>query len=83
MERARAKRRLFVGTYTEGTASEGIYVLAFDEGGRRLHIVNAGTHAPNPSYLVRRARRPARRRSSAEARRAPCTQPTSWPTAAA
>ena len=53
MERARAKRRLFVGTYTEGTASEGIYVLAFDEDGRRLHIVNAGTHAPNPSYLVR------------------------------
>ena len=53
MERARAKRRLFVGTYTEGTASEGIYVLAFDEGGRRLHIVNVGTHAPNPSYLVR------------------------------
>ena len=49
MERARAKRRLFVGTYTEGTASEGIYVLAFDEGGRCLNIVNAGTHAQNPS----------------------------------
>ena len=31
MQRARAERRLFVGTYTEGTASEGIYVLAFDE----------------------------------------------------
>lgn len=53
MQRARAKRRLFVGTYTEGTASEGIYVLAFDEDERRLHVVNAGTHAPNPSYLVR------------------------------
>ena len=53
MQRARAERRLFVGTYTEDTASEGIYVLAFDEDERRLHVVNAGTHAPNPSYLVR------------------------------
>ena len=65
MERARAKRRLFVGTYTEGTASEGIYVLAFDEGGRCLHIVNAGTHAPNPSYLVRA--QPTGERAGAEA----------------
>ena len=40
MQRARAERRLFVGTYTEDTASEGIYVLAFDEDERRLHAVS-------------------------------------------
>lgn len=53
MEQLPRSRRLFVGTYTDGGASEGIYVLAFNEFERSLRVEHAGTHAPNPSFLVR------------------------------
>ena len=53
MERMPRNRRLFVGTYTDGGASEGIYVLALNEFERSLRVEHAGTHAPNPSFLVR------------------------------
>ena len=53
MKRMPRSRRLFVGTYTDDGASEGIYALAFDEAERNLRVVIAGTHAPNPSFLVR------------------------------
>lgn len=53
MEQLPRSRRLFVGTYTDGGASEGIYVLAFNQFERSLRVEHAGTHAPNPSFLVR------------------------------
>lgn len=46
------ERRLFVGTYTDSGASEGIYTVAFDEGADRLRTVRASTHAPNPSFVT-------------------------------
>lgn len=53
MEQLPRSRRLFAGAYTDGGASEGIYVLAFNEFERSLRVEHAGTHAPNPSFLVR------------------------------
>ena len=44
--------RLFVGTYTEGTGSEGIYTLAFDAKARRLTVERTTRTLANPSFLV-------------------------------
>lgn len=44
--------RLFVGTYTEGTGSEGIYTLAFDAKARRLAVERTTRTLANPSFLV-------------------------------
>ena len=44
--------RLFVGTYTKGTASEGIYTLAFDAKARRLAVERTTRTLANPSFLV-------------------------------
>lgn len=57
------QRRLFVGTYTLGGESAGIYTVAFDAGGNGtgrvprpcgLRVLHASSRYPNPSYLVRR-----------------------------
>ncbi len=44
--------RLFVGTYTEGTASEGIYTLACDAKAGRLAVDRMTRTLANPSFLV-------------------------------
>lgn len=46
------KERLYVGTYTEDTASGGLYALDFDGSQGRLGIKATLGDVPNPSYLA-------------------------------
>src|SRR5437899_3794299 len=43
---------LYVGTYTAGTKSEGIYLLRFDRGSGELRRVGAVNGGANPSFLA-------------------------------
>jgi 6-phosphogluconolactonase len=43
---------LYVGTYTEGTASKGVYVLRMDPRSGSLREVGAVDAGPNPSFLA-------------------------------
>src|SRR2546423_5685933 len=43
---------LYVGTYTEGDRSEGIFVLRMDTGSGELRSVDATSAGKNPSFLA-------------------------------
>lgn len=43
---------LYVGTYTRGTASEGIYVYAFDDATGQLKPLSIAAGVENPSFLA-------------------------------
>ncbi len=43
---------LYVGTYTEGTRSEGIYLLRMDRRSGKLHRVGSVDASANPSFLA-------------------------------
>lgn len=47
------ERRIYIGTYTEGTNSKGIYALSFDGGGGTLEEI-ATIQSDNPSFLAKR-----------------------------
>ena len=51
---APALRRLFVGSYTDGTDRGGIRTIAFGEGGGEAHVVRADGCGANPTYLAQR-----------------------------
>jgi len=50
--RARAQRLVYIGTYTEKTASKGIYAFRFDDGTGALTPVGLVAETPNPSFLT-------------------------------
>ena len=50
--RARAQRLVYIGTYTEKTASKGIYAFRFDDGNGTLTPVGLVAETPNPSFLT-------------------------------
>ena len=43
---------LLVGTYTDGNASEGIYVYNFDDTSGQMTEVAHTNHVANPSYMA-------------------------------
>lgn len=45
--------KIWIGTYTSGTASQGIYQAAFDPSTGALTGLRAAGEAPDPSYLLR------------------------------
>ena len=47
-----ADRMLYVGTYTEKTASKGIYLLRFTPGSGALAVDGVAAEAVNPSFLA-------------------------------
>lgn len=47
------KRKLYIGTYTDGTGSKGIYTLSFDESEGSLEEI-ATIESDNPSFLAKR-----------------------------
>jgi 6-phosphogluconolactonase len=49
---ADAGRRVWVGTYTEGTKSQGIYTTVFDEQTGALPALTVAAETPNPSFLA-------------------------------
>lgn len=50
--RARAQRLVYVGTYTEKTASKGIYAFRFDDSTGVLTSSGLVAETPNPSFLT-------------------------------
>src|SRR5215204_936204 len=50
--RARAQRLVYIGTYTEKTASKGIYAFRFDDGTGALTPVGLVAETPSPSFLT-------------------------------
>jgi len=55
-ERRRTQLRVLIGTYTRGTASEGIYAAEWDESSGTLTLVGVAARVDNPSFLVRSTR---------------------------
>ncbi len=51
-ERPASRDLLYVGTYTEGTRSEGIYLIRMDRRSGELLRVGAMDAGPNPSFLA-------------------------------
>ena len=51
-ERPASRDLLYVGTYTEGTRSEGIYLIRMDRGSGQLQRVGSVDAGPNPSFLA-------------------------------
>ena len=49
---ARAQRLVYIGTYTEKTASKGIYAFRFDDGTGALTAVGLVAETPSPSFLT-------------------------------
>ncbi len=49
---ADAGRRVWIGTYTEGTKSKGIYTAVFDEQTGALPALTVAAETPNPSFLA-------------------------------
>jgi 6-phosphogluconolactonase len=49
---ADAGRRLWIGTYTEGTKSKGIYTAVFDEQTGAVPALTVAAETPNPSFLA-------------------------------
>jgi 6-phosphogluconolactonase len=49
---ADAGRRLWVGTYTDGTKSKGIYTALFDEQTGAVSALTVAAETPNPSFLA-------------------------------
>ncbi|HEU4890422.1 MAG TPA: lactonase family protein [Vicinamibacterales bacterium] len=49
---ARAQRLVYIGTYTEKTASKGIYAFRFDDGTGALAPVGLVAETPSPSFLT-------------------------------
>ena len=49
---ADAGRRVWIGTYTEGTKSKGIYTALFDEQTGALPALTVAAETPNPSFLA-------------------------------
>ena len=49
---ARAPRLVYIGTYTEKTASKGIYAFRFDDSTGALTPVGLVAETPNPSFLT-------------------------------
>jgi 6-phosphogluconolactonase len=49
---AGAGRRVWIGTYTEGTRSKGIYTALFDEQTGVLSALAVAAETPNPSFLA-------------------------------
>ncbi len=43
---------LYVGTYTEGTRSEGLYLLSMDKRSGKLRRIGSVDAGPNPSFLA-------------------------------
>src|SRR2546430_15186955 len=43
---------LYVGTYTEGTRSEGLYLLRMDQRSGKLRRIGSVDAGPNPSFLT-------------------------------
>ena len=50
--RARAQRLVYIGTYTEKTASKGIYAFRFDDSTGALTPVGLVAETPSPSFLT-------------------------------
>jgi 6-phosphogluconolactonase len=50
--RARAERVVYVGTYTEKTASKGIYAFRFNDSSGALTPVGLVAETPSPSFLT-------------------------------
>jgi len=51
-ERPASRDLLYAGTYTEGTRSEGIYLIRMDRGSGQLQRVGSVDAGPNPSFLA-------------------------------
>ena len=51
-ERPASRDLLYVGTYTEGTRSEGIYLICMDRRSGELQRVGSVDAGPNPSFLA-------------------------------
>jgi 6-phosphogluconolactonase len=49
---ARAERVVYIGTYTEKTASKGIYAFRFDDGSGALTPIGLVAETPSPSFLT-------------------------------
>ena len=49
---ARAQRLVYIGTYTEKTASKGIYAFRFDDSSGALAPVGLVAETPSPSFLT-------------------------------
>jgi 6-phosphogluconolactonase len=49
---ARAQRLVYIGTYTEKTASKGIYAFRFDDSSGALTPVGLVAETPGPSFLT-------------------------------
>ena len=49
---ADAGRRVWIGTYTEGTKSKGIYTAVFDEQTGAMPALTVAAATPNPSFLA-------------------------------
>jgi len=49
---ADAGRRVWIGTYTEGTKSKGIYTGLFDEQTGALSTLSVAAETPNPSFVA-------------------------------
>ena len=49
---ADAGRRVWIGTYTEGTKSKGIYTALFDEQTGAVPALTVAAETPNPSFLA-------------------------------
>ena len=49
---ADAGRRVWVGTYTDGTKSKGIYTALFDEQTGAVPALTVAAETPNPSFLA-------------------------------
>jgi len=49
---ARAQHLVYIGTYTEKTASKGIYAFRFDDGTGALTPVGLVAETPSPSFLT-------------------------------
>ena len=50
--RARAERVVYIGTYTEKTASKGIYAFRFDDSTGGLTALGLVAETPSPSFLT-------------------------------
>ncbi len=50
--------RVYVGTYTQGTQSEGIYTMTFDPATGTLGTPTVAGKAENPSFLAKHPRKP-------------------------
>ena len=49
---ADAGRRVWIGTYTDGTKSKGIYTALFDEQTGAVSALTVAAETPNPSFLA-------------------------------